>query len=154
MKSIILDKKGIYQYQQNREPYLMIDHATEVIPGVSSSGYKDFKKDDWFFKVHWPKDPTVPGMLQIEALVQMGALAILSLPGNKGKIVYLTSATNLKFIKKIVPNTRMYIKTNVKSFKRGMASCQGEGIVENELACKADFNLILPEEIKKYNLKE
>ena len=154
MKSIILDKKGIYQYQQNREPYLMIDHATEVIPGVSSSGYKDFKKDDWFFKVHWPKDPNVPGMLQIEALVQMGALAILSLPGNKGKIVYLTSATNLKFIKKIVPNTRMYIKTNVKSFKRGMASCQGEGIVENELACKADFNLILPEEIKKYNLKE
>ena len=154
MKSIILDKKGIYQYQQNREPYLMIDHATEVIPGVSSFGYKDFKKDDWFFKVHWPKDPNVPGMLQIEALVQMGALAILSLPGNKGKIVYLTSATNLKFIKKIVPNTRMYIKTNVKSFKRGMASCQGEGIVENELACKADFNLILPEEIKKYNLKE
>ena len=154
MKSIILDKKGIYQYQQNREPYLMIDHATEVIPGVSSSGYKDFKKDGWFFKVHWPKDPNVPGMLQIEALVQMGALAILSLPGNKGKIVYLTSATNLKFIKKIVPNTRMYIKTNVKSFKRGMASCQGEGIVENELACKADFNLILPEEIKKYNLKE
>ena len=45
------------------------------------------------------------------------------------------------------------IKTNIKSFKRGMASCYGEGLIENQLACKADFNLILPDEIKKYNLK-
>ena len=100
MKPIVLNKKDIYEYQQNREPYLMIDYATQVFPGVSSSGYKDFKPTDWFFKVHWPKDPNVPGMLQIEALVQMSALAILSLPGNKGKVVYLTSATNLKFLKK------------------------------------------------------
>ena len=114
MKSISLDKQGIYSYQQNREPYLMIDYATEIIPGKSSAGYKDFKSDEWFFKVHWPSDPNVPGMLQIEALVQMCALSILTLPNNKGKIVYLTSANNLKFIKKIVPNTRLYIKTNVK----------------------------------------
>tara|TARA_Y100000590_G_C15344648_1_gene872773 strand:+ start:156 stop:620 length:465 start_codon:yes stop_codon:yes gene_type:complete len=154
MKSISLDKQGIYSYQQNREPYLMIDYATEIIPGKSSAGYKDFKSDEWFFKVHWPSDPNVPGMLQIEALVQMCALSILTLPNNKGKIVYLTSANNLKFIKKIVPNTRLYIKTNVKSFKRGMASCEGVGLIENQIACKADFNLILPEEIKKYNLKE
>ena len=153
MKPIVLNKKDIYEYQQNREPYLMIDYATQVFPGVSSSGYKDFKPTDWFFKVHWPKDPNVPGMLQIEALVQMSALAILSLPGNKGKVVYLTSATNLKFLKKIIPNTRLHIKTSIKSFKRGMASCYGEGIIENQLACKADFNLILPDEIKKYNLK-
>ena len=43
--TIVLDKKGIYEYQQNREPYLMIDHASEVIPGVSAKGYKDFKND-------------------------------------------------------------------------------------------------------------
>ena len=47
MKKLILDKKGIYEYQQNREPYLMIDYASEVIPGVSSKGYKDLKKDEW-----------------------------------------------------------------------------------------------------------
>ena len=43
----------------------------------------------------------MPGMLQVEALVQMSALAILTLPGNKGKVMYLTSANNLKFIKKL-----------------------------------------------------
>ena len=154
MKIFSLDKQGIYEYQQNREPYLLIDYASEIIPGVSAKGYKDLKNDEWFFKVHWPNDPNMPGMLQIEALVQMCALSILSLPDNKGKVVYLTSANNMKFIKKIIPNSRLYIETKIKSFKRGLAICEGKGLVQNEIVCKAEFNLILPEEIKKYNLKE
>ena len=149
-----LNKEQILKYQQNRPPYLMIDFAEEVIPGKSAKGYKDFKEDEWFFKVHWPRDPNVPGMLQIEALVQMSALSILSLPGNKGKVMYLTSANNIKFIKKIIPNKRLYIETKVKNFKRGLAICEGLGLIEKQIACKAEFNLILPEEIKKYNLKE
>jgi len=149
-----LNKEQILEYQQNRPPYLMIDCAEEVVPGKSAKGYKDFKEDEWFFKVHWPRDPNVPGMLQIEALVQMSALSILSLPGNKGKVMYLTSANNIKFIKKIIPNKRLYIETKVKSFKRGLAICEGLGLIEKQIACKAEFNLILPEEIKKYNLKE
>jgi|TARA_B100000745_G_scaffold259347_1_gene182695 3-hydroxyacyl-[acyl-carrier-protein] dehydratase len=154
MKIFSLDKQGIYEYQQNREPYLLIDYASEIIPGVSAKGYKDLKNDEWFFKVHWPSDPNMPGMLQIEALVQMCALSILSLTGNKGKVVYLTSANNIKFIKKIIPNSRLYIETKIKSFKRGLAICEGVGLVEKNLVCKAEFNLILPDEIKKYNLKE
>ena len=154
MKIFSLDKQGIYEYQQNREPYLLIDYASEIVPGVSAKGYKDLKNDEWFFKVHWPNDPNMPGMLQVEALVQMCALSILSLPGNKGKVVYLTSANNMKFIKKIIPNSRLYIETKIKSFKRGLAICEGVGLVEKNLVCKAEFNLILPDEIKKYNLKE
>ena len=149
-----LNKEQILEYQQNRPPYLMIDFAEEVVPGKSAKGYKDFKEDEWFFKVHWPRDPNVPGMLQIEALVQMSALSILSLPGNKGKVMYLTSANNIKFIKKIIPNTRLYIETRIKSFKRGLAISEGSGFIEKKIVCKAEFNLILPEEIKKYNLKE
>ena len=80
MSKLILDKKKILDYQQNRDPYLMIDYAEEVIPGVSSKGYKDFTNKEWFFKVHWPEDPNVPGMLQIESLVQMASLSILTLP--------------------------------------------------------------------------
>ena len=153
MEKIILDKKGIHEYQQNRAPYLMIDFATEIIPGKSAKGYKDLKNDEWFFKVHWPKDPNMPGMLQIEALVQLCALSILCLPGNKGKVMYLASANNLKFIKKIVPNDRLYIETKIKSYKRGLAICEGIGLVEKTMVCKAEFNLILPDEIEKYNLR-
>ena len=88
-------------------------------------------------------------MLQIESLVQMCALAILCLPGNKGKVMYLTSATNLKFIKKVIPNSRLYIDTKIINYKRGLATCYGEGIVNSDIVCKADFNLILPDEINK-----
>ena len=154
MKKISLDLNGIKEYQQNRSPYLMIDFANEIFPGVSSKGYKDLSDEEWFFKVHWPNDPNMPGMLQVEALVQMSALAILTLPGNKGKIVYLTSANNLKFVKKILPNTRLFIETKIKTYKRGLASCEGVGIVQDQMVCKADFNLILPEEIKKYSLEK
>lgn len=153
MTKLVLDKKKIFEYQQNRDPYLMIDYATEVIPGESSKGYKDLKNNEWFFKVHWPKDPNMPGMLQVEAIVQMSSLAILTLPGNKGKLMYLTSANNLKFLKKVVPGTRLYLDTKIKSFKRGIALIEGKGIVENEIVCKAEFNLILPDQIIKYKLK-
>ena len=147
---ICLDKKGILEYQKNRSPFLMIDYATEIVPGKSAVGYKELPNDEWFFKVHWEGDPNMPGMLQIEALVQMAALAILTLPGNKGKIMYLINANNLKFAKKITPNTRLNIETKVKSFKRGLAICEGKGLINNEIACKAEFNLVLPDEIIKY----
>ena len=95
-----LSNSEILDYQQNRYPYLMIDYADNVIPGQLSEGYKQLNKDEWFFKVHWPSDPNMPGMLQIEALIQMAALAIVTLPGNKGKVIYLTKANRLEFKKK------------------------------------------------------
>ena len=101
------------------------------------------------FKVHWPSDPNMPGMLQIEALVQMSSLAILTLPTNKNKILYLVNATNLKF-KKIIPNDKLEMKTKILSFKRGIANCKGDGYVNNDLACSAEFTLILPDKIKSY----
>ena len=69
----------------------------------------------------------MPGCYKLNLLVQMCALAILTLPNNKGKIVYLTSANNLKFAKKILPETKLEIVTEIKSFKRGVAICKGEG---------------------------
>ena len=151
---IELSKSEILEFQQNKPPYLMIDFVSEVVPGKFANGYKELNQDEWFFKPHWKNDPNMPGMLQIEALIQMSALSILTLPGNKGKVMYLTSANNLKFIKKIIPNSRLYIETVVKSYKRGITICKGEGIVNGEMVCKADFNLILPDEINKYNLKK
>ena len=148
-----LDKNQILEYQQNKPPYLMIDEVEKLVPGEICNGYKDLKPDEWFFKVHWPNDPNMPGMLQIEALVQMAALNILALPGNKGKIMYLIQANNLKFLKKIIQNTRLQIETKLIEFKRGIASFSAKGMVEGELACAADFKLVLPSEIEKFKLK-
>ena len=150
MSKLKLNNKGILEYQQNRPPYLMIDEATEVVPGVSSKGFKDFKDDEWFFKVHWEGDPNMPGMLQIEALVQMSALSILTMPGNKGKVMYLVNANNLKFFKKVLPGSKYIIETIIKSYKRGIALCEGKAYVNKELVSKAEFSLALLEELKIY----
>jgi 3-hydroxyacyl-[acyl-carrier-protein] dehydratase len=151
---IKLNLKDILEYQQNRPPYLMIDCAEKIVPGKSSLGYKYFKDDEWFFKVHWKNDPNVPGMLQIEALTQMASLSILTLDGNKGKVMYLANANKLKFLKKITPNSKFVIETSVISYKRGLAKFSASGKINNDLACSAEFTLIMPEELMKYNLKK
>ena len=149
-----LNREQILEFQQNRDPYLMIDHVTDVEPGNYSKGYKQLTEKDWFFKVHWPTDPNMPGMLQVEALVQMSSLAILTLPGNKGKILYLTNVDKIKFKKKIIPNDKLFLDTKIIKFNRGFAKCKGEGYVNDELACEAEFNLIMPDEIKQFNIKK
>ena len=147
---LTLNKSQILEYQKNRPPYLMIDEATEVIPGLSAKGFKNLNEDEWFFKVHWEGDPNMPGMLQIEALVQMSALSILTLPGNKGKVMYLVNANNLKFFKKVLPGSKYIIETIIKSYKRGIALCEGKAYVNKELVSKAEFSLALLEELKIY----
>ncbi len=147
-----LDKKEILEYQQNRPPYLMIDFADEVIPGKSAKGYKDLTENEWFFKVHWPEDPNMPAMLQTEAMVQMAAMALLTLPKNKGKLVYLTSAKKLQFKKKVVPNSTLYLKTKINTFKRGIADCSAKGIIDNQTVCIAEFTVVLPHIINYYKV--
>ena len=148
-----LNKIQILEYQRNEPPYLMIDHVTEVIPGVSAKGYKKLTTNEWFFEVHWKGEPNMPGILQLESLTQMAALSILTLPKNKGKTMYLVSADKIRFFKKVLPDQTLHIETNIDSYKRGIAKCYGQGKVNNEICCKAQFNLILPSEIEKYNLK-
>jgi 3-hydroxyacyl-[acyl-carrier-protein] dehydratase len=149
-QNITLDKAQILEYQKNKPPYLMIDEATEIIPGLSAKGFKYLNEDEWFFKVHWEGDPNMPGMLQIEALVQMSALSILTLPGNKGKVMYLVNANNLKFFKKVLPGSKYIIETVIKSYKRGIALCEGKAYVNKDLVSKAEFSLALLEELKIY----
>lgn len=152
MESLRLDLNGIHEYQQNRYPYLLIDFVEEVIPGISAKGYKDLTEKDWFFECHWPGDPNMPGMLQIEALVQMAALTVLTLPGNKGKVVYLTSANNIKLSRKIMIGDRLNIETKLLSWKRGIGNCSGIGSVNGEIACRAEFTIVMPDVLNKYKI--
>ena len=153
MSGFSLNKKQIEEFQKNRDPYLFIDFVDNVIPGVSIEGYKDLNLKEWFFKAHWPSDPNMPGTLQIEALTQMSALSILTLPRNKGKIMYLVAADKLRFKKKVLPGSRLYIRSKVNKYVRGIANFSVQGTVDNNLVCSAEISLILPEEINKYKKK-
>ena len=139
-----LDRKQIIKIQKNRDPYLLIDYATKVVPGKSVEGYKILKKNEWFFKVHWPGDPNMPGMLQVEALAQMSSLIILTLPKMAGKILYLADSTNIKFFKKVIPGDKFKIFSKLVSNNRGLFKFEAEGFIKKKIACKASFTLILP----------
>ena len=139
-----LSRKQIIKIQKNRDPYLLIDYATKVVPGKSVEGYKILKKNEWFFKVHWPGDPNMPGMLQVEAMVQMSSLVIFTLPNISGKTLYLADSNNIKFFKKIVPGDKLKIVSKLISNSRGLYRFESEGYVRKKIACKANFTLILP----------
>ena len=139
-----LNKKQIINIQKNRDPYLLMDYATKIVPGKSIEGYKNLKKNEWFFKVHWQGDPNMPGMLQVEAMVQMSSLIIFTLPNINEKTLYLANATNIKFFKKIIPGDKLEILSKLVSSNRGLYKFEAEGYVKKKIACKADFTLILP----------
>ena len=139
-----LTKKQILKIQKNRDPYLLMDYVTKVEPGKSIKGYKKLKKNEWFFKVHWPGDPNMPGMLQVESLVQMSSLIILTMPGMQGKTLYLVDSNNIKFYKKILPGDKLNIFSKLISSNRGLFKFEASGYLKKDIACKAMFTLILP----------
>ena len=149
-----LDRSKIMEYQKNRDPYLMIDYVTNVIPGEKSDGYKLLRPDEWFFKVHWPDDPNMPGALQLEALTQMSAMSILTLPGNKGKTLYVSSIEKIRFYKKVIPNERFVIKTRIKKFLRGIADSVGQGYQDDILTCEAQFKLVMYDELNNFKINK
>ena len=139
-----LSKKDILKIQKNRNPYLLMDYATKVIPGKSVIGFKILKKNEWFFKVHWPGDPNMPGMLQVEAMVQMSSLIVFTLPNMENKTLYLADSNNIKFFRKIIPGDKLKIVSKLMSSSRGLYKFEAEGYIKKKIACKASFTLILP----------
>ena len=149
-----LDHKDILEFQKNRFPYLMIDTVENVVPGKSSKGFKNLTANDWFFKCHFPGDPNMPGLLQVEAIVQIAALAILTISGNKGKIMYLSRLTDTKFKKKVIIGDRLDLYAEVISYKRGIAKYYGKGTVKEKKVCEASFELVLADEVNKFKIKQ
>mgnify|MGYP000527647397 FL=1 len=148
-KKFSLNSLQLQDYQPNRYPFLMIDYVDEVLPGKYANGYKNLTMNEWFFPVHFPSGPNMPGALQLEALAQMLTIAITTLPGLKGKVTHALSHT-VRFKKEVLPGDKFEIRTEVISWKRGI--CKGKGIAytNNEIACEADMLITIPEILEKY----
>lgn len=149
MEGFSLDCVELQEYQPNRYPFLMIDHVDEVIPGVSAKGYKNLSLNEWYFPIHFPGGPNMPGALQLEALAQMLTVAITTLPGNKGKVTHALSHT-VRFRKEVRPGDKFEIEAKVISFRRGI--CKGKGIAytHGEVACEADMLITIPDILDQY----
>lgn len=149
---LIMDKDEILKYIVMEPPYVFVDYA-EVLPGISSNGYRDFPADEWFFKCHFPNDPVVPGVFQLELLMHTAVLALYSLNEPDIGILYGRKFMNVDCLAYVRPNERLYSETEIKSFKRGCALASGNAYVmrdgEKVITCKAEFQMVSPQMINK-----
>ncbi len=98
-----LNSNEIQEILPHRYPFQLVDRITEGEPGKYAKGIKCVSVNEMQFCGHFPQKHVMPGVLIIEALAQVGAVAILSLPENKGKLVFFGGIKNARFRKQVVP---------------------------------------------------
>ncbi len=148
-KTFSLNSVELLEYQPNRYPFLMIDYVEEVSPGQYARGYKNLTTNEWFFPIHFPDNPNMPGALQLEALAQMLTVAITTLPGLKGKVTHALSHT-VRFKKEVLPGDKFFINTEVISWNRGICKGKGVALTNNEIACEAEMLITIPEILEEF----
>ena len=109
----MLDINEIMKIIPQREPFLMIDKVEELNPGESCIAYKNVCINEPHFRGHFPGQPIMPGVLIVEALAQTGAVAILSLPENKGKNALFGGIDKLRFKKQVVPGDTLKLEVKI-----------------------------------------
>ena len=127
----------------------MIDYVDEVLPGKYARGHKNLTLNEWFFPIHFPGAPNMPGALQLEALAQMLTVAITTLPGLKGKITHALSHT-VRFKKEVLPGEKFEIFTEVISWKRGICKGRGTAYTNGDIVCEADMVITIPDILEEY----
>ena len=105
--------KEIQKIIPHRHPFLLVDYIEDYEPGEYAVGYKCVTYREDFFAGHFPQEPVMPGVLMIEALAQVGAVAILSLPENKGKTAFFGSINNAKFKQMVLPGDRLKLECEI-----------------------------------------
>lgn len=138
-----LDIKQIMEILPHRQPFLLVDRVTDMVPGKSIKGYKNISYNEPFFNGHFPTEPVMPGVLQLEALAQLGAVAVLSQEENKGKIAYFAGVNNAKFKKKVVPGDRLDLECEIIKVKGPMGIGAVKATVDGKIACKAEITFMI-----------
>jgi 3-hydroxyacyl-[acyl-carrier-protein] dehydratase len=149
MEGFSLSHIELQKFQPNRYPFLMIDCVDWVEPGVSAKGFKNLTSNEWYFPVHFPGNPNMPGALQLEALAQMLTIAITTLPGLEGTVTHALSHT-VRFRKEVVPGDKLEIQATVSSWSRGIAKGYGVGITNGTVACEAEMTITIPEILAEF----
>lgn len=135
-----MNKEQIMEIIPHRDPFLLIDTIEEMEVGKRVVATKHMNPDEFWFKGHFPDYPVVPGVLMLEMCAQAGAVAMLAMPENKGKIGFFGGVKEAKFRRQVVPNDTLRIEVEIIKVKgpvgigKAIATVNGEKAVSAEIS--------------------
>lgn len=127
----------------HRYPFLLVDKVEIINEGEKVVGYKNVTINEPFFQGHFPNQPIMPGVLIIEAMAQVGAVAILSIEENKGKIAYLTGIDKARFRKKVLPGDTLRFEVEIIRKKGPIGVAKAIAFVDKDKVCEAEISFVI-----------
>lgn len=127
----------------HRYPFLLVDRITECVPGEGAKGVKCVTANEPFFQGHFPGFKVMPGVLIIEALAQVGAVAILSAPDWKGRTAYFAGIDKAKFRRKVVPGDVLTMETKIIKCKGPIGVSQAVATVDGQVVAQGQLTFAI-----------
>ena len=134
-----LDAVEIQRIIPHRYPFLLVDRVIELEPGQRAVGIKNVTMGDPFFQGHFPGYPVMPGVLIVEALAQVGAVALLTTDEFRGKLALFAGIDNVRFKRQVKPGDTLRLQVELGQIRRSIGTGTGEATVDGELACRGGF---------------
>ncbi len=141
MKSLSINE--IQNIIPHRHPFLLVDYIEDYKPGEYAVGYKCVTYREEFFRGHFPEEAVMPGVLTVEALAQVGAVAILSREEYKGKTAYFGGIENCRFRGKVVPGDKVKLETKIIRQKGPLGIGQATASVEGKVVASAKLTFMI-----------
>ena len=144
-----LDINEIMKILPHRPPMLLVDRIIEIEPFKSATGIKNITMNEPQFRGHFPGHPIMPGVLILEAMAQVGGVAMLYPEEHRGKIPFFGAIDNVKFKRPVVPGDKVVMRAEVTKVKGNFGKVHAEAFVDDQLAAQADLTYALQAPIKE-----
>lgn len=142
-EKLSFDTIEIMKMVPHRYPFLLVDRITECVPGKYSKGYKNLTMNESFFQGHFPGNPIMPGVLQLEAMAQCSAPILLKLPQFEGKLALFAAMDNVRFKNIVRPGDRLDMEIELVKLKGPIGKSHAKGFVDGKLVVEADMTVCM-----------
>lgn len=134
-----MDIEQIKETIPHRYPFLLVDKILEVEEGKRVVGQKNVTINEPFFQGHFPDYPVMPGVLIVEALAQVGAIAVLGMEENEGKLGFLAGIDRCRFKRQVKPGDQLTLEVEITRMRGPIGKGKGIATVDGEIACEAEI---------------